>query len=156
MGKLSFSLTIVAALLVAAAESVTMAPVTTAPVGIPIGSSPAPALGSSSPTSVSYLDNPLLKWSVSLGFDFGELARGNAVTVSDDGSLLFVTRSSGRIDILQASDGATIFSYSPTALSGWTVSCSSGVHEGTFFDQNFLVYAIIDEPPTGSGLEAKR
>jgi len=155
MGKLSFSLTIVAALLVAAAESVTMAPVTTAPVGIPIGSSPAPALGSSSPTSVSYLTNPLLKWSVSLGFDFGELARGNAVTVSDDGSLLFVTRSSGRIDILQASDGATIFSYSPTALSGWTVSCSSGVHEGTFFGQNFLVYAIIDEPPTGSGLEAK-
>ena len=140
----------------AAPISGTDAPVsgTAAPVLAPVPV-PAPFLAPTTPgsTTVDYFDEPLLKWSTTVGSGLGS---GNAVTVSPDGLLVYVTRSNGQLDILQASDGKLKSSITPEVnAAGNPITCSSGVYFGNLFGQQFAAYAIIDQP-FGTGFESSR
>jgi hypothetical protein len=113
---------------------------------------------SASPTElefVEYLDSPELKWSVQL-FNTGAstgagIGPGNAVTVSPDGSLVYVTLDNGRIDVLSSSSGEARASYIPPSLApGWTTSCKSGVTFSELSGVKYAIYAIIDVPPLGT------
>jgi hypothetical protein len=103
---------------------------------------------------VEYLDSPELKWSIQL-FNTGAstgaaIGPGNGVTVSPDGSLVYVTLDNGRLDVLSSSSGTSRYSYSPPSLApGWVTSCKSGVTFSELSGVKYAIYAIIDVPPIG-------
>lgn len=130
----------------------TLAPV--APT-IVIAPTVSPAL---TPTLVTndYFDAAILKWSITL--ELGErFGSGNAVTPSPDGGLLYITRANGRLDVILASDGSPVFNFTPQpSVSGWAVTCSSGVYFGKVFAKEYAAYAVYDTPPSGSGFDFTR
>ena len=126
-------------------------------------SAPSPAVTDPPPTpfptyisNIDYLDDPIMKWSVQLpetGSTLeSKIGTGNAVTVSPENSLVYVTLDDGRLEVLSASDGSTRWQYTPPPLdSGWTVRCQSGVYFGEQSGTGkFAIYAIIDQAPSGS------
>ena len=72
------------------------------------------------------------------------------MTVSPDGSSVYITLEDGRLEVLAASDGSHRFSYTPSPVAdGWEVVCKSGVSFGEMPSVGkYVVYAIIDIPPT--------
>ena len=91
-----------------------------------------------------YFDAPLEKWTTSLGSS--RLGRGNAISASPDGSLLYVTTQTGNLHVLSAFDGTERWSYNPTSLSSNTVvECQGGVAFGELDGIGvYAVFAIID------------
>jgi hypothetical protein len=126
---------------------VTLAPVTRAPV-TPAPVTPFPTFTS----SIEYSKDPKQKWTVQLpgtgsAFD-SKIGEGNAVTVSPDGSSVYVTLDDGRLEVLVASDGSNRWGYKPSPVAdGWGVACRSGVSFGEMPSLKYAVYAIIDIPP---------
>ena len=75
------------------------------------------------------------------------------MTLSPDNVLLYITDSTGRLYVLNASDGSESWVYSPPRNSdGWEISCQSGVYFGEdhITGEQFAIYAITDESPDGS------
>ena len=103
------------------------------------------------------LADPLVAWSVKLPEStnptagLSNLVDGNAVTLSPDGTLLYVTLSDGRLQVLDPSDGSTMFDYQPEpANAGWGLRCSSGVYFGELGTIGAVaIYGIVDIPPPG-------
>ena len=84
-----------------------------------------------------------------LAYSDAKLARGNAVTASPDGALVYVTMDNGSLTTLTAHDGATRFSYTPESIAdGWSTSCESGVYFGELRNgEQYAVWAVVDVPP---------
>lgn len=116
----------------------------------PTHPTPAPT-ASVAPTAepkIAYPQSPPRKWSRNLGF---QTRKNNAVAVSPDGGLLYVTSSDGTLEILYASDGTTRKKHVPVVhASGWTTECQSGVSFGksATTTTEFAVYAVEDVPPS--------
>ena len=136
----------------------TATPVTTAPSSSPsIGPTPAPTFAPTSTDGVQLFSSPAEKWSVTLeagtGLYTGKVGEGNAVTISPDGMLLYITRDNGRLDVLKPSDGTVRWSYQPVPVGPRfnPVHCTSGVYFGNMNGiGDFVVYTIIDEPSPSS------
>lgn len=104
-----------------------------------------------------YYDNPQLRWKIRLEAP-ATLDQGNAIVPSPyDDNLLYVTTSSGKLFVLSALDGKTLWTYSPPVKSMhtgdevWTTTCGSSVVFGNVDSVGkFLVYAVVDYPPGGT------
>jgi len=73
-------------------------------------------------------------------------AQGNAVVFSPDESFLHVTTSNGKLVTITPSNGELVGgAFSPPPRAGWTTTCQSGIA----VSDDYMVYAIIDRPPTG-------
>lgn len=103
---------------------------------------------------VDYFSMPRRKWSVQIDRPYSsQLRKGNAVTLSPDNVLLYITHNNGQLTVLHAHDGTERWSYMPTNFNEnqWSISCQSGVYFGQHptTGEEFAVYAIIDTPTDG-------
>jgi hypothetical protein len=102
---------------------------------------------------IDYHNAPRRKWSVQLDHTYSsQLRKGNAVTLSPDNVLLYITHNNGRLTVLHAHDGSERWSYKPSLNNTqWPISCQSGVYFGEHpkTGEEFAVYAITDTPPDG-------
>ncbi len=110
---------------------------------------------------MSYFATPKLRWSIQLsraGPGLAQLGPGNAVTISPDGGLIYVTLNDGSLEIRKASNGDLVKTITPPANAlNWAITSSSGVAFGTLQGiGGFAVYAIIDTPPTGTSEDLTR
>ena len=83
--------------------------------------------------------------------------QGNSIQPSPDGSLIFVTSADGALTALDSQSGQVRFTIQPRPREdGWSTECNSGIsiyHDkenasGSVSD--YLVYAVIDIPPSNS------
>ena len=87
--------------------------------------------------------------------------QGNGIQPSPDGSLIYLTSADGTLTALDAKSGQVRFAIQPRPRDdGWSTECNSGI--ALYHDQgngnngsggsvsDYLVYAIIDVPPTSS------
>ena len=87
--------------------------------------------------------------------------QGNGIQPSPDGSLIYLTSADGTLTALDARSGQVRFTIQPRPRDdGWTTECNSGIalyhdkedgnngSDGSLSD--YLVYAIVDIPPTNS------
>ena len=71
---------------------------------------------------------------------------GNAIVFSPDERALYVTASDGKLVAIQPSGGRVLAEYEvPRNSKNWKVTCHSGITIG----DEYLVYAVVDEPPEG-------
>jgi hypothetical protein len=109
----------------------------------------------SSPTfGFANTDIPERIWFKQLG---SATQKGNAVTFSPDGVLIYITTADGSLRVLYASTGEERWTYTPEIGSnGWPVRCRSGVRFGKIDGiGEFAVYSIIDEAPDGGDSESE-
>jgi WD40 repeat protein len=72
-----------------------------------------------------YFDDPVDLWTTTLSGT--ELEYMNAVTMSPDDQLLYVTGNDGSMKALDPEDGSPVFSYKSPEINGYTLMGSSGV-----------------------------
>jgi hypothetical protein len=86
------------------------------------------------------------------------LGKGNSVSVSPDGVLIYVTRDKGRLDVYSAIDGSFRYKFTPTRIgpSFFPVQCQSEIVFAELDGMQFVLYSIVDMPTGGSsdGMEA--
>lgn len=106
---------------------------------------------------IDYFNLPRRKWSIDLDTpNFSQLSKGNAVTLSPDNALLYITANNGKLTVLNAKDGSERWSFTPSrSTNNTTVSCASGVYFGEHpvTGEEFAAYSIVDEDPEGSLLK---
>ena len=107
-------------------------------------------------TSLHHYQVPLQKWSAQLPRVDGEsdpsLRKGNAVQVSPDDQLVYVTTNFGNLYIFGAEEGSLVAQHKISPLrSSWRVACDSGISFYNGSDVKFGIYAIIDLPPDHTG-----
>ena len=107
---------------------------------------------------IIYYDEPVQKWTVQLPFT-GEaignkVGNGNAVSISPDNLLVYITLDNGRLEVLLPSDGARHGGYLPSQLfPNWSASCVSGVAFGQLNSMRFVIHTVIHMPPFPVSLE---
>ena len=88
---------------------------------------------------------------------FSSTGQGNGIQPSPNGSLIYVTSADGALTALDAENGQVRFTIQPRPREdGWSTECNSGI--SIYHDQDnvggsvsdYLVYAIIDVPPSNS------
>ncbi|KAI2496540.1 hypothetical protein MHU86_17982 [Fragilaria crotonensis] len=107
--------------------------------------------------NIDYVDSPEELWVVSLNnfLTTNELDKGNAVAVSPDGVLIYITRNRGRLDVHSAIDGSFRFTFTPPRAEPdyFPLECHSGVVFATLETaETTALYAIIDMPPRTENL----
>lgn len=76
------------------------------------------------------------------------------MTVSPDGSVVYVTKNTGKIEVLAARSGKLRWSYQPSPfLPGWSITCKSGVTFSSVEGVKYAIYAVIDVPPAAIPME---
>ena len=71
----------------------------------------------------------------------------NVVSLSPDEASLYVTLADGTLEVLDPTDGSSVYNYKPNPVAnGGTVSCQSGVAYG----DGYVIYAVIDKPGDAS------
>lgn len=83
-------------------------------------------------------------------FAAGMIGKGNGVTLSPDGALLYITHTEGHLSVLRSSTGDPFWEYSPQSASTNPIKCESTVAFGELDGQAYAAYAIIEEAPFGS------
>ena len=102
--------------------------------------------------SAGYFDDPEELWVISLNnfLTSSDLEKGNAVAVSPDGVLIYITRNRGRLDVHSAIDGSFRFTVTPSSAEPdyFPLECHSGVVFATLeTGETTALYAVIDMPP---------
>lgn len=88
-----------------------------------------------------YFERPSEIWNAKVA----PVGSGNAVQISPDAAIVYVTSANGTLTGLDATDGSVKFSYNPPSVDGAMIGCQSGV---SFYDGNdgtFAVYSVVDE-----------
>ena len=110
-----------------------------------------------------YFPQPELNWMVRLD---ERIDYGNAVAQSPfDDTIVYLTTYSGSLIALSAKNGDILATVNPTPISRtvddekvqqWSILCNSGISFSTTpSGNNFLVYAILDQPPDSPGIDYK-
>ena len=86
--------------------------------------------------------DPDTAWSTSLSGTSPMIGSGNVVSLSPDEAALYVTLADGTLEVLDPTDGSSMYNYKPNPVAGGSVSCKSGVAYG----DGYIVYAVIDKP----------
>eukprot|EP00521_Asterionellopsis_glacialis_P017575 CAMPEP_0195295390 /NCGR_PEP_ID=MMETSP0707-20130614/17297_1 /TAXON_ID=33640 /ORGANISM="Asterionellopsis glacialis, Strain CCMP134" /LENGTH=443 /DNA_ID=CAMNT_0040356617 /DNA_START=65 /DNA_END=1393 /DNA_ORIENTATION=- len=93
-----------------------------------------------------YFDMPTEKWDQKVQ----PVGDGNAVQISPDGKIVYVTSTDGTLTGLDAGSGDIKFTYRPPPIDDFTITCSSGVsiypgNASVANDTAYAVYSVVDE-----------